>query len=160
PSSTSSGCPMRAPGAASRTTSASPEMRGFLAVSVTPQAADRWHRPIDAALAALGDDDTKVDRIEESADGWLAFAGTDHDDLIGAPGQAFTVRLSRLLRTREADLVTADLPAQMVAGAGLAADSAWTSVSSGLERLLPPFAAAHRSAVGEPVIVANDWLGY
>src|SRR5262245_40395111 len=111
PSSTSSGCPMRAPGAASRTTSASPEMRGFLAVSVTPQAADRWHRPIDAALAALGDDDTKVDRIEEPADGWLAFAGTDHDDVIGDPGQAFTVRLSRLLRTREADLVTADLPA-------------------------------------------------
>ena len=122
-------------------------MRGFLGVSVTTQAADRWRRPVEAALAALADDDTKVDRIDESADGWLAFAGTDQDDLLGDPGQAFTVRLSRLLRIREADLATADLPARMAAGAGL-------------EQLLPPFAAAHRGAAGEPVIVANDWLGY
>jgi asparagine synthase (glutamine-hydrolysing) len=125
-------------------------MRAFLAVSVAPHGgvtSDRWRRPVDAALACLADDDTKVDRVDESADGWVAFAGTDGDDLLGDPGQPFTVRLSRLLRTRGADLATADLPPLFAAPAGL-------------ERLLPPFAAAHRAAAGEPMLVANDWLGY
>src|SRR5689334_24909548 len=105
-------------------------MRAFLAVSVAPQAADRWRRPVDAALACLADDDTKVDRVDESADGWLAFAGTDGDDLLGEVGQAFTVRLSRLVRTRGADLATADLPAMPAARAGL-------------EHRRPPVAAPH-----------------
>jgi len=98
-------------------------------------------------MACLADDDTKVDRVDESTDGWLAFAGTDGDDLLGDPGQPLTVRLSRLLRTRDTDLTTAEVGARLAAGAGL-------------EHLLPPFAAAHRAVAGGPVVVANDWLGY
>ncbi len=94
----------------------------------------------------LADDDTSVDRVDDG-DPWVAFAGRDEHDILGRPSDAFTVRLSRLLRTRDAELATADVPAMMADGASLAT-------------LLPPFAAAHRDRVGGPVTVATDWLGY
>jgi asparagine synthase (glutamine-hydrolysing) len=122
-------------------------MRAFLAVSVAPDAAARLPRPSKAVLSCLADDETTVERVDEARDGWVAFAGTDEHDLVGETGEGFTVRLSRLLRTREDELSTADVPAMMVSGTPLAA-------------LLPPFAAAHRDRAGAPVSVANDWLGY
>jgi asparagine synthase (glutamine-hydrolysing) len=122
-------------------------MRAFLAVSVAPHAVARLPRPSGAVLSALSDDETVVDRVDESADGWVAFAGRDELDLVGEPGAGFTVRLSRLLRTRDAELATADIPPLIAAGAPLA-------------DLLPPFAAAHRERPGAPVVVAADWLGY
>ncbi|MDT5042670.1 MAG: hypothetical protein QOE51_3655 [Actinoplanes sp.] len=123
------------------------EMRALLAVSVAPRAADRVRRPSPAVLAGLVDDDTSVDRVDETQDGWVAFAGRDGDDILNAPGEAFTVRLSRLLCTREGELATADVPAMLADGASLVT-------------LLPPFAAAHRDRSGSAVSVANDWLGY
>lgn len=122
-------------------------MRAFLAVSVAPHAAARPQRPSDAALSCLADDDTTVERVDEAGDGWVAFAGSDEHDILGEPGDGFTVRLGRLLRTREDELSTADVPAMIAGGSPLAA-------------LLPPFAAAHRDRAGAPVSVANDWLGY
>ena len=122
-------------------------MRAFLAVSVAPRAADRLPRPSAAVLSCLADDETAVDRVDESADGWVAFAGRDELDVLGELGDAFTVRLSLLLRTREEELSTADIPALIAAGEPLA-------------ELLPPFAAAHRATAGAPVRIANDWLGY
>src|SRR5690349_10301140 len=116
PSWTWCGCPTRPSVVASPPTSASPEMRAFLAVSVAAQAAPRWRGQVQAAMACLADDDTKVDRVDESTDGWLAFAGTDGDDLLGDPGQPLTVRLSRLLRTRDTDLTTAEVGARLAAG--------------------------------------------
>lgn len=122
-------------------------MRAFLAVSVAPHAAARLPRPSEAVLSCLSDDETAVDRVDESPGGWVAFAGADGSDILGEPGGAFTVRLSRLLRTRDSEPATADLPALIAAGAPLA-------------ELLPPFAAAHREGPGEPVRLAGDWLGY
>jgi len=122
-------------------------MRSFLAVSVAQHAVGRLPRPSSAVLSCLADDETAVDRVDESADGWAAFAGGDDDDIVGEPGAGFTVRLSRLLRTRDDELSTADIPALIAAGDPMAT-------------LLPPFAAAHRAAPGAPVLVANDWLGY
>jgi asparagine synthase (glutamine-hydrolysing) len=119
-------------------------VRAFLAVSVTPGAADRLRHPVPAALSCLADDDSSVERVDEAGDGWLAFAGRDDRDLLG---ESFTVRLSRLARTRDGDLGTAELPALIAAGTGLTG-------------LLPPFAAACRDRPGAPVTVANDWLGY
>jgi asparagine synthase (glutamine-hydrolysing) len=119
-------------------------MKAFLAVSVAPHATTRLRRPVASALSCLADGGTRVD---ESGDGWVAFAGGDGDDLLADPGRGFTVRLSRLLRTREGDLSTADIPAMLDAG-------------TNLERLLPPFATAHRDRAGAAVTVANDWLGY
>jgi asparagine synthase (glutamine-hydrolysing) len=122
-------------------------MRAFLGVSVAPHAAARLRRPVDAALSCLADADTTVERVDEASDGWVAFAGSDDYDLIGQPGGGFTVRLSRLLRTRDEELSTADLAAMIADGPPLAT-------------LLPPFAAAHRQRAGGPVNVADDWLGY
>ena len=122
-------------------------MRAFLAVTVAPHAVSRLPRPSAAVLSCLADDETAVDRVDESADGWVAFAGRDELDILGELGDAFTVRLSLLLRTREDELSTADIPALIAA-------------AEPLTELLPPFAAAHRAAAGAPVRVANDWLGY
>src|SRR3954449_1512777 len=126
-------------------------MRAFLAVSVAPHAAARLPRPSAAVLSCLADGrsdgETAVDRVDESVDGWVAFAGRDDLDILGELGDTFTVRLSLLLRTREDELSTADIPALIAAGEPLAG-------------LLPPFAAAHRAAPGAPVQIANDWLGY
>jgi asparagine synthase (glutamine-hydrolysing) len=122
-------------------------MRAFLGVSVAPQAAARLRRPSDAVLSCLADEDTTVERVDEAGDSWVAFAGRDDQDILAEPGGGFTVRLSRLLRTREDELSTADVPAMIADGTALTA-------------LLPPFAAAHRDRPGGPVSVANDWLGY
>lgn len=122
-------------------------MRSFLAVTVGSAAADRLRRPIQAALACLADDATNIERVDTSEDGWVAFGGGDSQDLLGAPGGAFTVPLGLLLRTQERDLSAGDLPAMMANGAELAT-------------LLPPFAAAHRAGAGGPMILANDWLGF
>jgi asparagine synthase (glutamine-hydrolysing) len=122
-------------------------MRGFLGVSVAPHATRSLRARVESAVACLTDVDAPVERVEESSDGWVAFVGRDGDDLLEAPGRAFTVRLSRLLRTRAGDLSTPDIPAMLATGVGL-------------EGLLPPFAAAHRGDAGGAVTVANDWLGY
>src|SRR5947207_2064954 len=122
-------------------------MRAFLGVSVAPHATARPPRPSEAVLACLTDDDITLERVDEAADGWAAFAGSDDTDILGEPGAGFTVRLSRLLRTRDDELSTADVPAMFAAGSPLAT-------------LLPPFAAAHRDRAGAPVSVANDWLAY
>jgi asparagine synthase (glutamine-hydrolysing) len=122
-------------------------MRAFLGISLAPSAPARLRHPTEAVLRCLADEDTAVDRVDEAGDGWLAFAGGDDHDILGAPGDGFTVRLSRLVRTREQELSTADIPALMADGSSLAT-------------LLPPFAAAHRDATGGPVSVATDWLGY
>jgi asparagine synthase (glutamine-hydrolysing) len=126
-------------------------MRAFLAVSVAPQAAERLRHPVDAAVACLADDDVRVARVDEAPDGWVAFSDTEDTDLLGTPGGAFTVVLSKLLRTRDADLSTADLVALLDGARGGA---------SGLTALLPPFAAAHRERAGGPITAANDWLGF
>lgn len=117
-------------------------MKAFLGVCVAPHAKQSLAPSLASAVACLG----TVDRVDESADGWAVFASADGDDLLGEPGGAFTVRLSRLLRTRERDLSTVDIPALLAAG-------------TDLERLLPPFAAAHRGYPGGEITVANDWLG-
>jgi asparagine synthetase B (glutamine-hydrolysing) len=122
-------------------------MRAFLAVSVAPHVAPAGRRPSEAALSCLTDEDTTVERVDEDGAGWVAFAGRDDHDVLGGAADGFTVRLSRLLRTREDELSTADVPAMMADG-------------SSLVTLLPPFAAAHRDRAGAPVTVANDWLGY
>ncbi|MFG2036668.1 hypothetical protein [Dactylosporangium sp. NPDC048998] len=122
-------------------------MRAFLAVSIAPQAAEHLRRPVEAAVACLADEDVSVARVDEAFDGWVAFTDADDTDLPGQPGGAFTVVLSRMLRTRDADLSTADLVAMLDGGSGLTA-------------LLPPFAAAHRARSGGPITVANDWLGF
>jgi asparagine synthase (glutamine-hydrolysing) len=122
-------------------------MRSFLCVSVAPRAAYRLRRPIDEALSCLTDDATAVDRVDVDRTGWIAFAGADGDDCLGAPGEAFTVRLSRLLRTRDRDVCTEELATMVANGSDLAT-------------LLPPFAAGNRERAGGPVTVANDWLGY
>ncbi|MEV8513116.1 hypothetical protein [Dactylosporangium sp. NPDC051484] len=122
-------------------------MRAFLAVSTAPQAAERLRRPVEAALACLADDDVSVARVDEAPDGWVAFTDADDTDLPGPPGGAFTVVLSRMLRTRDTDLSTADLVAMLDGGPGLT-------------EVLPPFAAAHRERPGGPITVANDWLGF
>ncbi|NUT34668.1 MAG: hypothetical protein HOV79_16520 [Hamadaea sp.] len=126
-------------------------MRAFLAVTVGPGAHERFRQPAPAALACLaGESDPAgsagVARTDVTASGWVAFAEPDAHDLLGEPGGPFTVRLSRLLRTRDADLSTADLGPMMARPATLSG-------------LLPPFAAAHREA-GRPLRVATDWLGF
>ncbi|HEY7550447.1 MAG TPA: hypothetical protein VH913_13155 [Hyphomicrobiaceae bacterium] len=122
-------------------------MRAFLGVCVAPGAADRFRRPVEAALSCLADDATAVERVDTTEDGWVAFAGVDDLDLLGEPGGAFTVPLGLLARTREADLTTGDLAAMIANGRELAT-------------LLPPFAAAHRARADGSVTVANDWLGF
>lgn len=121
-------------------------MKGFLAVSVGPDAAAHLRRPVDAASSCLVDD-TAQKRVDVADDGWVAFAGADDEDLLGEDAGAFTVRMSRLMRTRDEDLSTADAAAMIAAGTGLAG-------------LLPPFAVVHRAGRNAPVQVAGDWLGY
>lgn len=122
-------------------------MRAFLHVSVAPGARDDLRRRWPRALACLADADTGVARVDESADGWTAFAGADPDDELPEAGGGFTVRLARTARTRLADVPTRALGPMVLAGTQLA-------------DLMPPFAAAHRPAAGAPVSVAGDWLGF
>lgn len=122
-------------------------MRAFLGVTFAPSVADRHRRPVKRAIACLADADTVVERVDETADGWLAFGGGDPEDLVGEPGGGFTVRLSRTACTRDRDVPTADLPAVLADDAALGS-------------LLPPFAAAHRAGPDTPVVVAGDWLGF
>jgi asparagine synthase (glutamine-hydrolysing) len=122
-------------------------MRAFLAVSVAPHAADHLRRPVQAALACLGDSQTAVERVDEGTDGWVAFAGGETHDLMPNAGGGFSVRLCRPARTRDRDLSTVELAAMMVDGGDLT-------------RVLPPFAAAHRDGPDAPVTLATDWLGY
>lgn len=121
-------------------------MRSFLAVTVAPHAPAAARRPSLPALACLVDGDTVLDHVEETGGGWLATAGSDPDDLRGTGG-AFTARLSRVARTRENDVSTADLAAMLTDDAALTA-------------LLPPFAVAHRAAGDASIVVAGDWLGF
>lgn len=134
-------------------------MKAFLSVSGGPGAVEGLREPFQRALARLAGDTAPGQggsagqggpagnfRVDESADGWVAFGGDGDDDLLAEPGGAFTVRLSRAARTRQRDVPTADLPALIGTG-------------SAMVDLLPPFAVAHRSGPGAPVVVAGDWLG-
>ncbi len=123
-------------------------MKSFLGVTLGPDAAARLRRPAEAALACLMADGTTMERVDATESGWVAFAGGDDQDALGGPDGSFTVPLGRLVRTRDADLAGADIAAMLRDG------------GAGLEQLLPPFAAAHRTAGNEPVIVATDWLGF
>ena len=71
-------------------------MSAFLAVSIAPNAAERLRHPVEAAIACLADGGS-VEHRDVAADGWIAST-----EPVG-PG-AFTVSLSKLLRTRDADL--------------------------------------------------------
>jgi asparagine synthase (glutamine-hydrolysing) len=122
-------------------------VKSFLGVTVGPAAAPRLRRPVEAALTCLTDDDTTIEHLDVTQSGWVALAGGDAQDLFGDPDGSFTVPLGRLMRTRAADVATADVARMLLRGAGL-------------EEMLPPFAAAHRATSDEPVIVATDWLGF
>ena len=100
------------------------------------------------ALTCLGDDA----RVLRTDDGWIAFDGEDPADRVDDTGAAFTLRLGRAARTRTGDVATAELAEQL--GKGTKADGA------ALAELVPPFAAAHRSGPGEPIVAATDWLGF
>jgi asparagine synthase (glutamine-hydrolysing) len=122
-------------------------VRAFLCVSFTPDAPDRLRTPPPAVLDCLADADTSVEHVERTEQGWIAFAGVEEGDLLPEDGGAFTVRLGRAVRTRLADVATADLGPMLIDGTGLV-------------DFLPPFAAAHRAHAGEPVVIAGDWLGF
>lgn len=122
-------------------------MRAFLCVSLAPGAPAHLRRPVQAALDCLADPDTAVDHLEETPAGWLAGAGGETGDH-WAPGEGFTVRLARAVRTRTTSVPTADLGALLTAG------------GTGLAAFVPPFAAAHRAGTGAPVLIAGDWLGF
>jgi asparagine synthase (glutamine-hydrolysing) len=118
-------------------------MRAFLGVTLSHQAPGHLRRPPRSALACLADPaDVSV---AESSDGWIAFAGAEAGDVAG--GGAFTVRLSRAVRSRSRDVPTAEFPALVGDGPALTA-------------LVPPFAAAHRDGDDAPLIVVGDWLGF
>jgi asparagine synthase (glutamine-hydrolysing) len=120
---------------------------GFLAVSVAPGASGPAQARVRVALARLGADPAAAGPVRSlhHEDGWAAFAGAAAEQTPQATG--FTVRLGRLLRTRERDLDTAEVPEMVKTGADLSA-------------ILPPFAVAHREGTGGPVVVATDWLGF
>jgi asparagine synthase (glutamine-hydrolysing) len=122
-------------------------MRAFLCVSLAPGTSDRLRHPLPSALDCLADADTVVDHLEETADGWIAGAGVAADDLLPPDGGGFTVRLSRAVRTRLAEVPTTALGDLLIG-------------ETGLTDLLPPFAAAHRPTAGAPVVIGGDWLGF
>jgi asparagine synthase (glutamine-hydrolysing) len=122
-------------------------MRAFLGVSFAPRATGDIRHPNQHALACLREDGAEIERADDWDGGWVAFAGAEAEDRLDRPGGAFTVRLSRAVRTRQKDVSTVDIPAMLAA-------------PEGLTSLLPPFAVAHREAPGEPIVVAGDWLGF
>ncbi|MFC7621376.1 hypothetical protein [Microlunatus sp. GCM10028923] len=126
-------------------------MKAFLAVTLSPgpggPAIDE--RALAQAVGCLHDSPATEPSLRRTDDGWIAFSGTDPGDLTDStdPAGGFTVRLGRAARTRTRDVATTELPAMIDNGAALTA-------------LLPPFAAAHRSAPGAPIMIACDWLGF
>ncbi|MFE9691057.1 hypothetical protein [Micromonospora sp. NPDC005806] len=124
-------------------------MKAFLAVSYAPGSLTATDEACRAeALARLG----AGARMLPTEDGWLACHGADPGDRVDDSGTAFTLRLGRAARTRVADVTTAELAEQL--GRGTKADG------GALAALVPPFAAAHRSRAGEPIVAATDWLGF
>ncbi|BBH68028.1 hypothetical protein ACTI_47130 [Actinoplanes sp. OR16] len=113
-------------------------MRGFIAVSgqTGPPRPDL----LDASATA-----------HRTRDGWVAFSGAEPGDAVADPGAGFTVRLTRSVRDRAADL-DAGVLARLLAE-GQSPDPA------ALAAVLPPWGAAHQSAAGTPVVMATDWLG-
>jgi asparagine synthase (glutamine-hydrolysing) len=122
-------------------------MTGFLAVSVAPGASGPSDARVRDALTRLCGDPAVAGPAQWHShdDGWVAFAGAAADEQ--PSGAGFTVRLGRLLRTRERDLDTSEVPDMLKRGADLST-------------ILPPFAVAHRDGEGGPVLVATDWLGF
>lgn len=98
--------------------------------------------------------------VHEAADGWVALVDPDPDDLVRSG--AFTVRLTRSIRSRCGDVPTTAL-AGLLARASLPAMTSTVDVSGmhegGLAGILPPFAAAHRAGPDAAIVVAGDWLG-
>jgi asparagine synthase (glutamine-hydrolysing) len=123
-------------------------MKAFLAVTFGPDAAGGVRRVNERAVACLRDFAEAEPVVGHTDDGWIAFAGPDPDD-VADPASGFTVRLGRATRTRTGDVATAELPAMLTGSGG-----------GRLVEFLPPFAAAHRSAPGAPILVACDWLGF
>ncbi|MEH1125123.1 hypothetical protein [Micromonospora sp. CPCC 206061] len=126
-------------------------MRGFLAVSVSPDGPAAARIPHPAALALVADPHASAAPVR-TRDGWLAFTAGEPGDHLGAdPAAGFTVRLTRSIRDRTADVDTGRLAALL--GDGTALDG------TALCGLLPPFAAAHLARPGAPVVLTGDWLG-
>lgn len=116
-------------------------MRAFLAVSVAPGASPRGHAPDEAIARHLSGDAT----THRTADGWVAFASKP----AGSPEKGFTALLTKSVRSRAADLDASRIGAAL--GGRLESEA--------LAGILPPFAAAHWSGPGQPVVTATDWLG-
>ncbi|MGS2616994.1 hypothetical protein ACVCAH_21085 [Micromonospora sp. LZ34] len=124
-------------------------MKSFLAVSYAPhRLAVAGAAPRAEVAACLGDGA----RVLRADDGWIAFSGPDPGDRVDDADAAFTLRLGRAARTRSADVPTVKLAEQL--RKGTKADGA------ALAELVPPFAAAHHSGPGEPIVAATDWLGF
>jgi asparagine synthase (glutamine-hydrolysing) len=90
--------------------------------------------------------------IHRTDDGWAAFGAPEQDDRADHPANGFTVRLTRAVRSRTADVGAARLATMLGDGSTVDGDA--------LAGLLPPFAAAHRAGPGKPVVLATDWLGF
>ena len=120
-------------------------MKAFLAVCVAAPASR--HATPDPAVAGAVD---PAARSRLTGDGWLAHTEAEPGDVI-TPEGALTLRLTRSIRTRSADVATDALADWL--GDGRALDGA------ALAGVLPPFAAAHRGRPDGPLVVAADWLG-
>lgn len=124
-------------------------MKGLLAVSLAP----RTGRP-PPGTAGVGHLPEPASAVTyRSTDGQITLTGPDPGDRVPdhPPGE-LTVRLTRSVRAVDGDLATDRLPALL--GDGSRLDGA------ALCRLLPPFAAAHRGAGDQPLVLAGDWLGF
>jgi asparagine synthase (glutamine-hydrolysing) len=127
-------------------------VKSFLAVSFAPGTPAQRRAPLMAAVTHIGPVAGRGIAVVHSDDtGWVAFGEEDPYDET-ADGAGFTVRLGRAARTRTEDVTTATL-------GGLLNDGTRVD-GAALAALLPPFAAAHRTYPGGPIVVATDWLGF
>jgi asparagine synthase (glutamine-hydrolysing) len=121
-------------------------MRAFLAVSLSPRAAQHLRRPVPAALACLGSNESEPAQSDVRDGGWLGFAGPDPQDILDTATGRFTVRLGRAMRTADGDVPTDRLASMIEKGTGLAA-------------IVPPFGGVHREDGASSLVAAGDWLG-
>jgi asparagine synthase (glutamine-hydrolysing) len=125
-------------------------MKGLLAISIAPETG-RPQPPLAVGVRHLPDPDSAV--TYRSPDGRVTVTGPDPQDRLPtrSPGD-LTVRLTRSIRARDGDLATDRLPALLGDGSALDGEA--------LSRILPPFAAAHRSPGDQPLVLVGDWLGF